>query len=283
MFSSDEAIAAVIPLDIRREPRPPGPLAPPEEEDPDTEQQFAARAQAVRAVNAEGVPFVVAGAYALRTYAGIYRDTKDLDLFVRRADVPRTLAALDRAGFRTEVTDPVWLAKGFHPSGEFVDVIFSSGNGVAEVDEGWFARARATVVLGEPAWVAPPEEIIWSKAFVCERERYDGADISHVLRHCVDELDWGVLEQRFAAYPEVLLIHLVLFRFTYPGLRDRVPQDLLERLLEHARAPARGGEEDVCRGTILSRYQFLSDLRAGLRDARKVEVPSFRAYHDGRE
>jgi hypothetical protein len=33
------------------------------------------------------------------------------------------------------------------------------------------------------------EEVIWSKAFVTERERYDGADIMHVLLACAETLD----------------------------------------------------------------------------------------------
>jgi hypothetical protein len=249
---------------------------------PDSPEQATARAAALEAVNQAGVPCVVAGAYALREYTGLMRDTKDLDLFIRRADVPACLEALRQASFRTEVTDPVWLAKGFHPSGEFVDVIYSSGNGVADVDDAWLERARPAMVLGVPAWVAPPEEIIWSKAFVCERERYDGADINRMLRHCHATLDWEHLYRRFEPHPEVLLSYLLLFRFSYPGLREAIPEWLLERLYARCREPAAPGQEGLCRGTLLSRYQYLPDLEEGLVDARRVEVASYRTYHDGR-
>ena len=78
-----------------------------------------------------GVPFVVGGAYAYATYTGIYRDTKDLDLFPRKRDAVRALEVLEKDGWRTERTDEVWLYKAF--KGEyFVDFIFSSGNGVAD-------------------------------------------------------------------------------------------------------------------------------------------------------
>ena len=40
----------------------------------------------------EGVPFVVCGAYAFAHFTGIHRDTKDLDLFLKRSDVPRVMA-----------------------------------------------------------------------------------------------------------------------------------------------------------------------------------------------
>ncbi|MFN7133484.1 MAG: hypothetical protein ACK4N5_15495, partial [Myxococcales bacterium] len=121
----------------------------------DSHAQIAARKAALEALREDGVPFVVAGAYAVREYTGIYRDTKDLDVFCLRGDVDRVLKCLARAGFRTEITEPLWLAKGFADDGEFVDVIYSSGNGVAEVDEQWLRRAREAKVLGVPALIAP--------------------------------------------------------------------------------------------------------------------------------
>lgn len=245
---------------------------------PDSAQQYAARAEALRAIVEADVPIVVAGAYAMREYAGIIRDTKDLDVFCRRRDVEGVLQALAGAGFRTEVTDPVWLAKGFHRCGEFVDVIFSSGNGVADVDDDWFRHARTTEVLGVPTLVAPPEEIIWSKAFVLERERYDGADVNHIFKYCSSFMDWDRLLARFDPYPDVLLSHLLLFRFAYPGLRDKIPSWLLDRLFARAREPAQPGTERLLRGTILSRAQYGIDLAEGMQDARHVEVSSFRDH-----
>lgn len=57
-------------------------------------------------LQAAGIPFVVAGAYALQAYTGLYRQTKDLDVFLRRRDVPRALEALEAVNFRTEIVDP---------------------------------------------------------------------------------------------------------------------------------------------------------------------------------
>ena len=47
---------------------------------PEEEREVYRRA--LQALNAAGVPFVVAGAYAIYEHTGIYRQTKDLDLFV---------------------------------------------------------------------------------------------------------------------------------------------------------------------------------------------------------
>src|SRR5687767_10013900 len=89
--------------------------------------------RALESIQSEGVDMLVGGAYALRHYAGVVRDTKDLDLFVRPKDVSRTLTALEKAGLRTDVPYPHWLAKGFAED-RFIDVIFSSGNGLCVVD-----------------------------------------------------------------------------------------------------------------------------------------------------
>jgi hypothetical protein len=61
----------------------------------------------------------------------------------------------------------------------------------------WFRHARSDQVLDVPVLIAPPEESIWSKAFIMERERYDGAEVAHLLRACAGRMDWQRLLQRF--------------------------------------------------------------------------------------
>jgi hypothetical protein len=244
----------------------------------DSAAQVAARKAALEALRSGSISFLVAGAYAMREYTGIYRDTKDLDIFCRRSDAPQILASLERVGFRVEMTDQLWLGKGFADDGELVDVIFSSGNGVAEVDEKWFIRARPAVVMGVPVLLAPPEEIIWSKSYVMERERYDGADVHHLLLYCAQDLDWWFLIERMREHPEVLLSHLLLFQFSFPGERDKVPLWVIDELLRQSRRQLVPGEEDLCRGTLLSSCQYEVDIRRGLSDARSREVPAWQTY-----
>ncbi|PYE53131.1 nucleotidyltransferase family protein [Deinococcus yavapaiensis] len=215
------------------------------------------------------VPFLLGGAYALARYTGIERHTKDLDVFVRPEDARRTLDALARAGYETDLTFPHWLGKA-HRGREFIDVIFSGSNGVGRVDDAWFEHAVHDEVFGESVSLCPAEEMIWHKAYVQERERFDGADVAHLLRARADRLDWDRLVSRFGPHRRVLLAHLVLFGFIYPGERHRVPEALLARLLDEVRAEAvERIESDECGGPILSRAQYLSDLEDGaLRDAR---------------
>jgi hypothetical protein len=219
-----------------------------------------------------GVPFLLGGAYALHQYTGIVRHTKDLDVFVRPTDCMAAMDRLAAAGYRTELRDPVWLAKAY--SGEFyVDLIFGSGKAVAQVDDDWFAHATAGEVLSLPVQFIPVEEMIWSKAFVMERERYDGADIAHLLYGCAAELDWKRLLDRFGPHWRVLYTYLILFGFIYPARQDRVPAwvmaELANRLRREGETPP--APDGVCYGTVLS-AQFQVDIAEwGYQDARLIQ------------
>jgi hypothetical protein len=225
--------------------------------------------RAVRLLHAAEVPFLVGGGYALAHHTGIVRHTKDFDVFLRAADCSRALEAFVRAGFRAELTFEHWLGKAFHGE-DFVDVIFSSGNGACKVDELWFDHAVPAMFLGEVVRLCPVEEMIWQKAFICERERFDGADVCHLLLARGAELDWERLVWRFGPHWRVLAAHLVLFGFVYPSRRDIVPGwvtwELTRRLREETTP---GPERPVCQGTLLSRTQYVIDLdRWGYTDAR---------------
>jgi hypothetical protein len=223
---------------------------------------------ALGVVRASGVPFLVGGAYALAHYTGILRHTKDLDLFARPADAPRLLAALERAGYKTEMTFSHWLGKAF-AGDDFVDVIFCSGNGACPVDEGWLEHAVPARVMGADVRLCPAEEMIWQKAFIQERERYDGADVLHLLRGCGPRLDWPRLVARFGPHWPILLSHLILFGFVYPADQDRIPANVVRDLAGRLLDPAEEGSERLCRGTLLSRSQYLIDTEQwGYLDAR---------------
>ena len=223
-------------------------------------------------LNEAGVPFLVGGAFALAKHAGIERHTKDLDILVRRGDRDRTLQTLKAAGYRTEVSFPHWLAKAYNYDEDgLVDVIYSSGNGVAEVDEEWFTYASEGEILGVPVKLCPAEEMIWSKGYVQERERFDGADIAHLIRGRGEGLDWGRLLRRFGEHWRILFGHLITFGFIYSAERGKVPASVLEELSNRLRNEIEGPmpRTQVCFGTLLSREQYLTDIGIwGYQDAR---------------
>ena len=240
--------------------------------DPETQSFYQ---DVLRTLNAAGVPYLVGGAYAFACFTGIERHTKDLDLFIHRRDYERIAEALQGGGYEAQMVYSHWLAK-VHRGDTFVDLIFSSGNAIAEVDDEWFQHASDAEVLGVPVRICPPEEMIWSKAFIMERERFDGADVAHLLHERAARMDWPRLLRRFGEHWRVLLSHLVLFGFVYPAERDRIPVWVMNELLGRLRLDLhlQPDEDDkLCGGTLLSREQYLADVeRQGYQDAREQPV-----------
>ncbi len=224
----------------------------------------------LRALSASKTPFLVGGAFALQHYTRLVRVTKDLDVFVRRRDLRRALRGISALGYQTELAYPHWLAK-VRWADECVDVIFNSGNGLTPVDDEWFRHASAGSVLDSDVLFCPAEETILSKAFIMERERFDGADVLHLLRARAEQLCWRRLVARFGDNWRVLLSHLVLFGFVYPDDRDKVPSGVMDGLLARLEGQRRqpAPRSGLCLGTLLSRAQYLVDIEEwGLRDAR---------------
>jgi len=244
---------------------------PPDQLAPETRELYR---RVMTTLQKSRVPFLVGGAYAFARYTGIVRHTKDFDIFVHPRDFDRTLEELKRMGCSISRPFPHWLGKGYWGE-DFVDVIFSSGNGIARVDDLWFEHAVDEEVLGVPSRLSPAEEMIWSKAFIQERERFDGGDINHLLRARAEELDWDRLLLRFGPHWPVLLGHLVLFGYIYPDEADKVPAKVMDELIKrqrHGRGVSASSER-LCRGTLLSRSQYLVDIeRWGYRDARLQPV-----------
>jgi hypothetical protein len=152
------------------------------------------------------------------------------------------------------------LAK-VYDGAEFIDVVFNSGNGICKVDDSWFQRAVAGEICGLPVKICAPEELIWSKAYIMERERYDGADLIHLLRAYHSSMDWQHLLRRFGPHWHVLLSHLILFLFIYPSERAAIPEWLLRDLFCRMRGEAKKTDsERLCNGTLLSRSQYRIDI-----------------------
>ena len=216
-----------------------------------------------------GIPHLVGGAFAYSWYSKVPRATKDVDIFMRREDVGPALELFRCAGHEVDLLFPHWLGK-VRCDEHFVDLIFSSGNGVAQVDDLWFEHSVAAQVLGRTTQLCPPEEMIWSKAFVQERERFDGADVLHLFRELGPTLDWERLLTRFGDYWRVLFSHITLFGFVYPDRRGQIPTWVVTTLMERfAAEQAPELENRACYGTLLSREQYLWDIGpAGYRDVR---------------
>lgn len=239
-------------------------------------KQQALFREVIELLGVEQIPFAVSGAFALQEHTGIARDTKDLDLFLRVEDAGAALQYLEHQGFRCELCDPVWLAK-VHRDGYFVDLITGMSNGVIAVSNSWIERAHFAKVLGVPTRVLAPEELILSKLFVTRRERFDGADIAHVIYAVGDKLDWERIVTHIGEHWEMLLWALVFFHYVYPAHSDQVPRSVWENLLTrfmsvvgrpNPKADFRGSLVDDCMFAIDVQEWGLKDLLARYREER---------------
>jgi hypothetical protein len=133
---------------------------------------------------------------------------------------------------------------------------------VITVDASWIKHSHPADVLGITTRMLAPEELLVSKLFVTRRERFDGADIAHIIYATHGKLDWARILKLVSEHWEILLWALLLFRYVYPSNSDYIPatlwQDLIGRLTEglaHPRA------EQEFRGSLIDDCMFAIDVQ----------------------
>ena len=216
--------------------------------------------EVLQTLEAAQVPYAVSGAFALREHTGICRYTKDLDVFLTAPDAAVALLHLQQKGFHCDIPDPVWLAKA-HRDGFFVDLITGMSNGVIRVEPDWIGRASPANIFGVETRVLAAEELIASKLFVVRRERFDGADIAHIIYGAHHKLQWDRILELAGEHWEILLWDLMLFRYVYPAQTNYVPkpvwQKLLRRLAEEISSP---NPQARFRGSLVDDKMFAIDV-----------------------
>ena len=235
---------------------------------PEHERQVYQRA--LRALNEAGVKYVISGLYALYEYTGIYRKTKDLDVFVEPGVVVAAARVLRDHGFKVYLEQAHWIAKAMDGAVQ-TDLIYGMGNGMAFIDAAWYERSRPGILAATPVRMAPPEDLIWHRLFVSERHRSDSADVLHMFLSRGPELDWDHLVERVGADWRLLLAQIHLFDFVYPGHREHVPQPVRKKLYKRAEQEMNTvGDARLCYGTMISRFSYNIDVNEwGFRDPRK--------------
>jgi len=227
-----------IPLHLAASPPSPSDVSPIDSPSLNEEKQQAAfdfYKDILRLLIDGNMPFLLGGTQAYERYTGVRRDTKDLDIFARREDLDLITHFLEKKGYKTEMTFPHWLAKVYQGD-NFIDIIFSSANGTCPVTSGWFQHAHPSTVYGLPVKLIPVEEMIFSKAYIMEKERYDGGDVNHLIRCHGPHMDWKRVIKHFDNHWRVLFSHVVMFGFVYPDERSTcVPDWVIEELSERLR------------------------------------------------
>lgn len=218
-------------------------------------------AEVLKLLSKKKFEFMLAGTYAFRQYTGIHRPTKDLDIFCRAGDYQKILQALQDEGYKTEITDARWIAKA-KKNNHYIDIIFGSASGQCPVDDTWFATAKDMHLFGIKVKAIAPEEFLWSKTYVQDRARFEGPDVHHMILKQGKTLDWKRLLMHMDAHWEILLAHLLNFRFIYPSERGIIPKWLLEELLSRVQQQFSipTPKDKICRGTMLSRTHYQIDI-----------------------
>jgi len=188
---------------------------------------------AIHTVREAGIPFLLGGGFALATFTGRWRDTKDIDFYIRPQDRQATVAALTQAGFANYYDrvryDRKWIYRSVK-SDCIVDIIWSMANQRARVDEQWFRHAGSVSVRGETLNVIPMEEFIWCKLYILQRDHCDWTDIFNLLYAAGPAIDWKRVIERLEDDLPVLRGLLSVYGWLCPKRAQQLPLYLWQLL-----------------------------------------------------
>ncbi len=224
-------------------------------------EQWQAFREAIRSLREAGASFALGGGLAVSFYTGLWRNTKDLDLYILPAEREPAIAAITKIGmsdyYETAAYDRSWIYRG-HREGTIVDLIWALANGIAEVDEDWLECGGVARLEGETVPLVAPEEIVWSKVHVVQRDRCDWPDLLNLLYAAGPSLDWGRLLRRTEPDEAPVASLLTLFAWVAPARAAELPTWLWPRL--GLRPPEPGPERDQRRIDLLDSRPWFSPL-----------------------
>jgi hypothetical protein len=178
------------------------------------------------------IPFAIGGGMAAMAYAGQLRDARDIDFYIqpenREAMIQVVLDAglldyYDRAPY-----DRNWIFRGFRDD-LIVDVMWAMANQRAQVDAQWL-KGPVVSVDGLTFRLLRPEETLWTKLYVLQRDRCDWPDAINMLHSIGAELDWDYLLGRTAEDTLLMAALVKVFGWICPDRYNELPPPVLERL-----------------------------------------------------
>lgn len=195
--------------------------------------QWANYRLAMEAVRKAGIRFLLGGGIGLAVYTGRWRNTKDIDFYILPRDRNATIAALSGIGFTDYFAqreyDPGWIYRSVREN-IIVDIIWSMANRRAEVDEEWFAHSGKVGLREETLQLVPPEELLWCKLYIMQRDHCDWTDVFNLLYAMGPELNWGRLLRRVGEDLPLLQAVLTVYAWLCPERAAQLPRKLLKQL-----------------------------------------------------
>jgi len=106
-----------------------------------------------------------------------------------------------------------------------------------------------------------PEELVASKLFVAMRERFDGADIAHVIYGTYGSFDWNREMELVGEHWQMLLWSLVLFSYVYPAQSHYVPSAVWRELSRRFQQTLEPSDSSLrFRGSLVDEKMFAIDV-----------------------
>jgi len=210
---------------------------------------------------ARGLRFAMSGGFTASFYTAMWRNTKDMDLCVLPDEREAMIEVTREAGlhdlYDDKPYDRRWIYRSTH-DGIIVDVIWRMANMAGDVDDAWLDNGPQISLYEQKVRLVPPEEMIWSKIHIVQRERCDWTDIMNMLYATGAALDWSRLIERVASEERLLASVLLLFSWVAPGRARTFPEWIWDRL--NIAPPEDGPHRDDARIARLDSRPWFSPL-----------------------
>jgi hypothetical protein len=232
------------------------------------EDQWLLYERVIETAQEREIPFAIGGAFAVATYTGYWRNTKDLDIYVLSHNREKMIGVLSSVGladlYDKQPYDRWWIYRGAKDDA-IVDVIWAMANHRAQIDDLWLSGPEVEI-RGLRVRTLPAEAMLWDKLYIMQRDRCDWPDVMNLLYSAGPDIDWEYLLCRVGDDSALLAGALSIFRWISPGRAEALPPWLWQRLGLRA-APAAGPEIDKRRVDLLDTRPWYGPDREKLQPA----------------
>src|ERR1051325_4432412 len=156
-------------------------------------QKWPIYRRVIQKAQARDIPFAVGGGFAHMAYTGCRHDPKDIDFFILSSDREAMVQITIESGlhdyYDEKPYDRAWIYRAVTED-VIVDLIWAMANKRATVDRAWVEQGPEIQVDGVRFRLTPPEELLWAKLYVIQRDRCDWPDALNLVYTCGSSLDW---------------------------------------------------------------------------------------------
>lgn len=188
---------------------------------------------AVKAAQSLAIPHAIGGGLAVSFYTGLWRSTKDFDLYVLPEHRQALIDALLGVGmvdyYPQKHYDRAWIFRATQ-AGVIIDVIWAMANRADVVSPSWLATEVHAVLPGATLPVLAPEYLLWSKIHVLQRDRCDWPDLLNLIHVAGPRMDWPLTLRLLGDHAPLLAGLLAVYSWIAPGRAAQLPRMLWSTL-----------------------------------------------------